>query len=74
MEHTISYDAEFPLSLVIVGALFVFVGNGAGGTARKVYYAFSSPLSATFFATMAATFIGVDRAALGFSSRSLRFV
>lgn len=33
---------------------------------------FSSPLSPTLFAAMAATFIGIDRA-LGFSSRQMRF-
>jgi len=34
---------------------------------------FSSPLSATLFAVLAATFIGIDRA-LGISSRHMRFV
>ena len=30
--------------LVIVGALFVFLGNGADGTARKVYYGIAASL------------------------------
>ena len=30
--------------LVIVGALFVFAGNGADGTAKKVYYAIATCL------------------------------
>ena len=30
--------------LVIVGALFVFAGNGADGTSKKVYYAIAACL------------------------------
>ena len=30
--------------LVIVGALFVFAGNGADGTPNKVYYAIAASL------------------------------
>ena len=30
--------------LVILGALFVFAGNGADGTAKKVYYAIAASL------------------------------
>ncbi len=30
--------------LVILGALFVFAGNGADGTAKKIYYAIAACL------------------------------
>ena len=30
--------------LVIVGALFVFAGNGADGTQKKVYYSIAASL------------------------------
>ena len=35
---------SFLSSLVIVGALFIFAGNGADGTTRKVYYAIAASL------------------------------
>ena len=40
--------------LVIVGALFVFAGNGADGTAKKIYYfiSFSLWVLAAFLAYM----------------------
>ena len=31
-------------SLAIIGALFVFAGNGADGTSKKVYYAIAASL------------------------------
>ena len=36
--------AKFPFVLVVVGALFVFAGDGADGTSKKVYYAIATCL------------------------------